>query len=238
MARITRKELKSDNIAEFAQKEVGLTVTFFEEHQKDVVRYGGIGIAVVLLVAGFFIYQKHERAARQQELGQAIRIQESAVSSTSASGGNTFPTQDSKDQAAIKAFTDLQRKHSGSNEADIAEYYLGAIAADQGKLPEAEKHFQLTADHADKNYASLAMLSLSQVYFSENKAADGEKLLRDLMASPTIFVSKDQAALALAQHYVSVNNTAEARKLLSPIKDGKSQVATIAQTMYAQLPPQ
>jgi predicted negative regulator of RcsB-dependent stress response len=233
VARISRKKLKSD---EFAQ-EVGLTVTFFEEHQKDVVRYGGIGVAAVLLIGGFFIYQKHEHAARQEELTQAIRVQETPVANVATNGQQTYQTQDAKDQAAIKAFADLESKHSGSDEAQIAEYYLGCIHSDQGKLPEAEKNFFNAASHGDKNYASLAKIALAEIYFSDGRFDQGEKMLRDLIDHPTIFVSKDQAAISLARHYVGRNN-AEARKLLAPIKDGKSPVASIAQTVYAQLPPQ
>ena len=233
MARITRKELKSDKFAQ----EVGLTVTFFEEHQKDVVRYGGIAVAVILLVGGFFVYQRHENAARQEELGQAIRVQETPVATVAAGGQPTFPTQTAKDQAAVKAFTDLATKHSGSTEAQIAEYYLGCIYADQGKVAEAEKNFQNVADHADKNYASLAKLSLAQLYFSDGKADQGVQLLRELMDHPTIFVSKDQAGLTLAKYYVGKDN-AQARKLLAPIKDSKSPIAGFAQTLYSQLPPQ
>lgn len=233
MARITRKELKSDKFAQ----EVGLTVTFFEEHQKDVVRYGGIGVAVILLIGGFFVYQRHEHAARQEELAQAIRIQETPVATVAVSGQQTFPTQEAKDQASIKAFADLESKHSGSDEAQIAEYYLGCIHSDQGKMTDAEKNFQNVASHADKNYASLAKMALAEIYFSDGRFDQGEKLLRDLMANPTVFVSKDQAAITLAKHLIGRNN-AEARKLLAPIKDGKSPVASIAQTMSAQLPPQ
>ena len=233
MARITRKELKSDKFAQ----EVGLTVTFFEEHQKDVVRYGGIGVAAVLLIGGFFIYQKHEHAARQEELAQAIRVQETPVATVATNGQQTYPTQDAKDQAAIKVFADLESKHSGSDEAQIAEYYLGCIHSDQGKMAEAEKNFLNGANHGDKNYASLAKISLAEIYFSDGRFAQGEKMLRDLMEHPTVFVSKNQAAIALAKHYTGRNN-AEARKLLAPIKDGKSPVASIAQTLYAQLPPQ
>jgi len=233
VARITRKELKSDKFAQ----EVGLTVTFFEEHQKDVVRYGGIGVAAVLLIGGFFIYQKHEHAARQEELAQAIRVQETPVATVATNGQQTYPTQDAKDQAAIKVFADLESKHSGSDEAQIAEYYLGCIHSDQGKMAEAEKNFLNGANHGDKNYASLAKIALAEIYFSDGRFAQGEKMLRDLMEHPTVFVSKNQAAIALAKHYTGRNN-AEARKLLAPIKDGKSPVASIAQTLYAQLPPQ
>jgi hypothetical protein len=38
VARITRKELKSDKFA----LEIGHTVTFFEDHQKVLIRYGGL----------------------------------------------------------------------------------------------------------------------------------------------------------------------------------------------------
>ena len=93
------------------------------------------------------------------------------------------------------------------------------------------------ANHGDKNYASLAKLALAEIYFSDARFDQGEKTLRDLMAHPTIFVSKDQAAIALARHFMGRNN-AEARKLLAPIKDAASPVATVAQTMYSQLPPQ
>ncbi|HUB79024.1 MAG TPA: tetratricopeptide repeat protein [Bryobacteraceae bacterium] len=233
MARITRKELKSDKFAE----EVGLTVTFFEEHQKDLVRYGGIGLAVVVLVGGFFVYRNHEHAAREQALAMAIRIQETPVADVAVGGQQTFPSQAVKDQAAIKAFSDLEARYGGSDEAQIAEYYLGCIHSDEGKLPEAEKNFQNVADHGNQSYGSLGKLALAEIYFSEGRFDQGKKILEDLMAHPTAFVSKDQAALTLAKHLIGHDN-AEARKLLAPIRESKSPVATIAQTLSAQLPPQ
>jgi predicted negative regulator of RcsB-dependent stress response len=212
-------------------------LAWFEEHKKEEVRYGGIALAVAILIGGYFYFTSREHAARQEELAQAIHVQETPVATVAVGGQTTFPSQDAKDQAAIKAFSDLQSKHSGSDEAQIAEYYLGCIHADQGKMADAEKNFQNVADHASKNYASLAKVALAEIDFANGKFDQGEKLLRDLMANPTIFVSKDQAAIALAKHLTGRNN-AEARKLLAPIKDGKSPVASIAQMMTAQLPPQ
>jgi hypothetical protein len=232
VARITRKELKSDKFAQ----EVGLTVTFFEEHQKDVVRYGAVAAAVAVLIAGYVIYQRHEGTARQQELADAIKIQETPVATVATNGQPTFQTQEAKDQAALKAFTDLESKYGGSGEAQIAEYYLGAIHADQGKLADAEKNFLDVATHGNKNYSSLAKLSLAEIYFGDGRSDQGEKTLRDLIASPTVFVSKAQASIALARHLIG-HRDAEARKLLSPIKDGRSQISGIAATLYSQIPP-
>ncbi len=94
MPGITRKELKTDNVAE-GFEHVWL---WFEEHKKKEIQYGGIALAVVLLIGGYRIYHNHEQTAREQALGQAIRIQETPVANVSVSGGQTFPTQDAKDQ--------------------------------------------------------------------------------------------------------------------------------------------
>ena len=231
MARITRKELKSDKFAQ----EVGLTVTFFEEHRKDAVRYGAIAVAVVLLIVGYTVYSRHQRVAREEALTQAISVQEASVAQPTDPRG--FPTQDAKDQAAIKAFSDLASKYSGTDEGNIAVYYIGAIRADEGKLAEAEKFFLQVADHASANYASLAKLSLVDIYYSDGRTDQAEKTLRDLIVHPTVFVSQDDATITLARH-LATKNPAEARKLLSPIKGGKGPAASMAQELYAELPPE
>jgi len=233
VARITRKELKSDKFAQ----EVGLTVTFFEEHQKDIVRYGAIGVATALLILGYIVYQRHEHTAREQALTEAIMLQETPVATAAVGGGRTFQTQEAKDAATTKAFSDVVSRYSGSAEGQIAQYYLGSILADEGKLAEAEKAFLQLSEKGDSRYGSLARLALADIYYADGRTAQGEKALRDLMAHPTVFVSKDQAAIALARHLAG-KNTAEARKLLAPIKDGNSPAASIAQAMYSQLPPQ
>ena len=213
MARITRKELKSDKFA----LEVGQTVDFFEEHRTEVLRYGGIAVVVILLVAGFFIYSSRQRTAREQALGDAIQIQEAPVGAAPPGATVSFPNQAEKDKAAIKAFADLAVKYSGSEEAIIAENYLGAIAADQGKLPDAEKRFKSVADSGNKQLASVAKLSLAQLYEVQGRSKEAETLLRDLLDHPTEFVSKEQVSFALARLLIK-SNPAEARKLIDPLR--------------------
>ena len=233
MARITRKELKTDKFA----LEVEHTVDFFEEHRTEIVRYGAAALAVGAIVVLLLVYRGHQHTVRQEALAKAIEVQEAPVGQGAPGTPITFPTQDAKDKEAIKVFSELAATYSGTDEGYIAEYYLGCIAADQGKVGEADKRFSSVAGSAGKKYASLAKLSLGQLYFAEGKPDLGEKTLRSLMDNPTVFVSKDQAAIALARHMIGKNN-AEARKLLAPIKDRKSPVASIAQIMYSQLPPQ
>jgi predicted negative regulator of RcsB-dependent stress response len=156
---------------------------------------------------------------------------------SSPTGGLAFSTQEAKDQESVRVFTDLQSKYSGSAEGEIAQYYLASIKADQGRLAEAEKLFQQVAEKGDAKYASLARLSLAQIYFSDGRADQGEKTLRDMMARPTIFVSKEQAAITLARYLMPLK-PAEARKLLDPLKNQVGTVGELALTLYGELPPQ
>jgi predicted negative regulator of RcsB-dependent stress response len=233
VARITRKELKTDKFA----LEVEHTVNFFEEHQKELIRYGGIGLALVVLLLGWMTYSRHQHTAREAALARAIEVQESPVGPPQPGENRNFPTQESKDQAALQAFSQVTSTYSGSAEGEIAEYYLGSIRADQGKLAEAEKSFKEVADKGDARYSSLAKLSLAQIYFADGRDAQGEGLLRDLMAHPTTFVSKEQATIALAR-YLSVKKPAEARKLLDPLRSQPGAVGQVALSLYGQLPPQ
>jgi predicted negative regulator of RcsB-dependent stress response len=169
-------------------------------------------------------------------LAKAIQIQESPVG-PNPGGGQSFPTQDAKDEVALKAFGDLLSKYSGSEEGEIAEYYLGAIKADQGKLAEAEKNFKEVADHGDSKYASLSKFSLAQIYFADGRDAAGEKTLRDLMDHPTIYISKEQATISLA-HFIARKNPVEARKLLEPLRSQQGAIGQSAIQVLGELPPQ
>jgi len=233
VARITRKELKTDRFA----LEVEHSLTFFEEHQKDIIRYVGVALAVAAIVFGISVYRRHQRTVRETALARAIQVQETAVGLTVQGASPTFPTQQVKDEAATKAFTEVLNKYPGSDEAAISQYYLASILADKGDLAGAEKGFQEAAQKGNERYASLAKLSLAQVYFAENKPADAEKTLRDLIAHPTMFVSADQASIALARGLLNTK-PAEARKILDGLRNQPGSVGQVAISLYGQLPPQ
>jgi predicted negative regulator of RcsB-dependent stress response len=233
VSRITRKELKTDKFA----LEVEQTVDFFEEHKQDLVRYGGIVLAVAALIFGYNFYSRHQHAKREAALYHAIQVEEAPVGPQTPGANMNFPTQEAKDQTALKAFTDVRAAYSSSAEGEIALYYIGSIYADQGKLAEAEKSFKEVADKGDDKYSSLAKLSLAQIYFGDGRDQQGQALLRELMEHPTIFVSKEQATITLAR-YLIAKNPAEARKLLDPLRAQPGPVGQTAMTLFAELPPQ
>lgn len=221
--RITRKDLRTDKFAVAVEH----NVEFVAGHRGQFIRYALIGLALIVVGAAIYFYRGYQRDIRQEKLADAIQVQETNVQAGVQPGPLAFPTDEAKRQAATKAFGDLAAQYAGTREGLIAEYYMACIAADAGKLDEARKRYQSVADSSDKDYSSLAKLSLSGVDFAENRGAEGEKLLRELMNNPTTLVSKDQATIALA-HYYSTTKPAEARKLLEPMTtqpNGASQAA-------------
>jgi predicted negative regulator of RcsB-dependent stress response len=233
VSRITRKELKTDKFA----LEIGHTVSFFEEHRREIIRYGGIAVALLVVLIGYLVYTGRRHSAREQMLARAIQIQESSVGPPTPGPNVNFPTQDLKDQAALQAFSEVRAQYGNSAEGEIAQYYLASIHADQGKLAEAEKLYKEVAEHGDAKYAALAKLSLAQVYFAEGRADQGESLLRELIAHPSMFVSSDQATIQLAR-MLATTKPAEARKLLDPLRTKAGAVSQTVLSVLQELPPQ
>jgi predicted negative regulator of RcsB-dependent stress response len=231
VARITRKELKSDKFA----LEVGHTVDFFEEHREKIFLYGGVALGVIALIVGYWLLSRHQHAVREEALYSAIQAMYAPVGQQAQPGAQSFPTEQARDQQAIKVLSDVVSKYGGSPEGEIAEYYLGSILANQGRLADAEKRFANVAEKGNEKYASLAKLSLAQIYFADGKVNEGEKTLQDLIAHPTVFVSKDQATISLARQ-LATRNPAEARKLLQPLLSQAGPVGQVAASVNSEIP--
>ncbi|MFB3777058.1 MAG: tetratricopeptide repeat protein [Bryobacteraceae bacterium] len=230
MDRITRKELKKDKFAQ----EVGHTVEFLDAHRKQFVRYGGIAAAVIVLAAGLFYYNHRQYIARQEALRGALNVMDAPIGSSPAPGIPSYASAEEKSRAVAKAFTDLAAKYSGSDEAAAARLYLSGMSLEQGKVDDAVKGFTEVAGSRSQEYASLAKFSLAELYASQGKTAEAEKLLRELMDRPTVLVSKEQAALVLAR-MIAPNKPEEARKLLEPLRSAPGAVGRNAIATYGEL---
>ena len=223
MDRVTRHDLKTDKFVE----EVGQTVSFLEEHRQQAIRYGAIALAVVVAAAGTYYYLQSRGAERQQALHQAVATYNARVTPDTREGQRTFPTDAEKDKAIDKELGGLMTKYSGSDEAVVATYLMGVHAADKGKMADAARYLKQASEGGNKDYSSLAKLSLADIYAADGKTADAEKLLRDVMANPTVLVTKEQATLNLAR-ILAKNKPEEARKLLEPLRTVSGAVSRSA----------
>jgi predicted negative regulator of RcsB-dependent stress response len=233
VARLTRKELKSDKFA----LEVQHSVEYVTQHRQQLIRWGGIGIAAVILIVAFFVYRTHERGIRQEALRQAMAVQNSTVGqSTGNPNIITFPTEADREKATIQAFSDIANKYSGTEEGTLAQYFWGTNLADEGKYQEAQQHLQKVLDYGNDNFSSMAKLALAQVDASQGKLADGEKLIQSVIDHPTTLVSKDEATLALGQ-LLAPTDPQRARKLMEPLRSSpRGAISRAAITAISELP--
>jgi len=211
--RVTRKDLKRDKFA----LEVQHGLEYVSGHRKTMIRYGVIGVVVVALAVGFFFYRRHESNVRQQAFEAAMRIENATIGPPQTEYAIAYPTDAERNTAARKAWADVASRYSGSNEGVVAEYFLGAHAADDGKVKEAEKRFLAVIDTGKTEYVSFAKLALAQLYVSQGKQAEGEKLIQSIVDHPTTLVSKESATIALA-HLVAARDCDKARKLIEPLR--------------------
>jgi predicted negative regulator of RcsB-dependent stress response len=220
--RKTRKDLKSDKFAQ----ELKHGFEFLTEHPEEFKRYGAIAAAVLVIAGAIYFYLRYQSDAREKALAEAIKVENAHVG-PAPPGFLTFPTQEEKDKARIKAFTDLVSKYHGSQEAAMAEFYLASNAVDHSNMTEAEKRYKDVADSAPTPYASMAKMALAKIYSSDGRDSEAEKLLRDLVAHPTVTVSKEQAQIQLAI-VIGKKNPDEARKLLEPLRTERTAISRAA----------
>jgi lipopolysaccharide biosynthesis regulator YciM len=228
--RAHRRELKHDKFVE----QVGHSVEYAAEHRQQLIRWGAIGAAALVVIVGTYWYVNHQADVRQSELRDAIRTQQANVGTEQNAFVLNFATQADKDKAVEKAFTDIANKYPGKREGQVARFYLGSMNADKGNLAEAEKHWKIVAESGDAEYASQAKYSLAQLYDAQGRTAEAEKLLRDLRDHPTIMVSKEQADIALAR-VLARSKPEEARKLLEPLRTERASVSRVAINALSEL---
>jgi predicted negative regulator of RcsB-dependent stress response len=230
--RITRKGLKRDKFA----LEVQHGLEYVTGHRRVMLRWGAIGAAVVLLVVGFFLYRRHEASVRQQAVEVAMRVETATIGPPANEFVIAYPTEAERNKAALKAWTDLATKYSGTNEGIVAEYFLGGHAAEDGNIQAAQKHFQTVVDSGQMDYGSLAKLALAQLYGTQGKVAQGEKLIQSVIDHPTVLVSKEAAIIALA-HLIAPTDAGRARKLLEPLRGSeRAQVSQQVLRALSELP--
>ena len=224
MDRITRHDLKTDKFVE----EVANSVQYLEVHRRQVMLYGGIALAVLLVAGGAWWYTQSRKAERQLALYEAIDTYNTQVSpSPGPEGTKSFRTEAERTAAIGKELGALVQKYSGSDEAAVATYLLGVSAADQGNIADASRYLKQAGDSGNAEYGSLAKLALADIYYAEGKSADAEKEARELLAKPTSLVSKDQASLVLAK-VIAKSKPDEARKLLEPMRATNGSVSRAA----------
>ena len=233
MDKATREELKHDLVAD----ELSLGLDYVVTHRQQVIRYGLIALALLLVAAGYFYYRDRSVTERQGALAVALRIRDAQVGNSPGPEDPRlfYGTLADKQKALRAALLDVISKYPGTDEAATAHYFLGVLSSDEGKAKEAEDQFK-QAESGSTEFASAARWALQEIYAGDGRTKDAEAILRGFVTSPTAFVSKEQATIELAKLLAKTNPT-EARKLVEPLtRSDRAPVARYAQSVLVTLP--
>ncbi len=230
MDRQLRKVVKQDEFKE----QVWHGVDFLSHHTADLKKYGAIALAVLLVAGGTYWFIHHQADAREEALAAALKIDDATVGQNKQAANLWYATQDEKDAATKKAFSEVAAKYHGTQEGAIAGLNLGQEAVDHGDLAGGEKYLKDVVDSAPSAYASQGVLALAQLYTIEGKTPDAEKLLENLIKNPTVTVSKEEAQLALAKVKAKTDPDG-ARKILENLRTERTAISKAAMSALGEM---
>ncbi len=202
---------------------VGEASEYVSGHRKQVATYVGIAIVVAALGYGIWWYMGTKQTERQLALGEAMGIAQATTSRTT-----------SEEKKVIDAFTKVSTSFAGSKEGNIALYMLAMLDIERGDSASGEKKLKEVIG-GDKEPASLAKFTMAEILQGQGKTAEAEGMLRELVASPTHLMPKEQATLQLAR-YIAKSRPDEARKLLEPMRTARSPISTPVVELLGTLP--
>ncbi len=213
----TRHALKQD-------KFVNVTTSGLEwvgEHRGNVIAWSvGVVLAIAVIVASIFIYQKRDTAA-SLILGQAMDIYETPITQPNVPaepGTKTYATAADRAKAAYPLFRQAADQYSWLSAGQMARYFAGVTELDMGQKSQAEADLEKATHAGNSNLASLAKIALANLYQQTGRNSQAVTLFQNVIAHPTTTVPKSEAQLQLAALY-ETTQPEEAKRLYAQIKD-------------------
>jgi len=214
---ISRKDLKKDEFRETIEHGAEAILL----HQKATIY---IVVIVAVALGAYFgarLYTERQTVKAAAGYDDAMKVFNAHVRTAgepSEPGELTYADDKSKYEDAAKKFETVAKQYSHTRPGEMAAYYEGLSLEHLKKNNEAAVWFEQVSHSGEDDFASLARLELAQIDDEMNKSSDAEKLYKDLVAHPTVFVSKPVALMGLASHYRGLKNNAEAVKIYNEIK--------------------
>jgi len=233
---LTRHELKEQLQHDHFTDAVSHVFTYTQTHRQQVTRWVITGLVILVIAGGAFWYASYRSSVRQRDLQAAFDVLETPLATANPSAeGKTFPSDQAKRDASMKALADVVAKDGGTREGFVAQYYLGTLKAQNGDSKGAEADLQAVANSSSQ-CAPLAKIALAELYAGQNRTSEAQNLLREIINKPAELVSKAQAQILLARLEGSTNPQ-EAKKILQSLKKPNQDpaVARAADQISAQL---
>ena len=236
----TRHQLKQDRFSKVTLEAAENAANWSAEHQSTLI-IAAIAVVIVAAIAvggWYYVNQQDEKASA--ELSTALRAFEAPIRPAGMPpqpGTDSFASAQERATTARKQFQAIVDKYPHTHTADMARYFVGLASSQLGDNAAAETSLQQAAKSSNSDLAALGKFALASVYRAENKNTQAVDLYNQLIAKPTIVVSKATAQIELAGFYETQQKPDEAKKIYDQVaKDNPAtEAASLAQRKGAAL---
>ena len=224
MAGLSRKDLKHDKFVE----EVGHQVEYVSKHRTLVVGGAVLLVAAIVGISSWMGYRASVEAEARQALQEAVRLFHGSVTTDQRVGFQTFATTGERVRRTTEALEGVRDDYPGTEQAAGALYYLALLDLEQDKLDEAQQKLE-QAIGGKAGYASLARLTLADVYGRKGDVENARKHYQYLIDNPSGVVTADRAKLAFGR-FLGKHDPEAAKPVLESLIEDSSPAAGAATT--------
>ncbi len=180
--RLSRKEIKRDQVAEWVEH----STAALRSHSKGIFLGVGAVVAAILLVGGVFWWLNAQEGAANALLSRAVEVYAAPIVATDPKPDDpdspSFADEASRRARAKELFEKLASDYSLTDAADVSDVYLGRLAADDGDLAAAARHWRKFVDaHPDHVLAGEVEVSLLTLDRQQGKAEGVAKELEAML---------------------------------------------------------
>ncbi len=206
MARITRKELKRNELVET----FGRTVGFVSQHRKGAVEIIAAAVAVLVLAGGFLLFRGWRERQAGEELSAALEILEAPLASDPAavSASRSFPTAAEREREAAKHLAKAAAK--GGTAAGRAARVILSVRSDK-PAPAASETLAKAARDRQAEVAAAAEIDTARFLVAQGKTTEAIDRLKRAIESPESAAPKDALLFALGEAYEKAGSASDAR---------------------------
>ena len=233
----TRHQLKQDRFSRATIDVAEKTVHWSVEHRDKLVVAGIAVLVIAGLALGSWYYLNQQDQKASLEFSQAVRTLDTPVRPPNMPpqpDNPSFASSKERATAAHKQFQEIVNKYPHTHAADFAHYFLGLTSADLGDNTVAERELQAVASYRNADLSALAKFALASVYRNTNRDKQAIDVYKQIIAKPTVTVSKTTAQMELAAAYQSANMPLEAKRIYEQIQK-ENPASEAAQLASAKL---
>ncbi len=225
----TKVALKQDNFVTTTHS--GLE--WASENRRSVIVTTSLLMAMIVVLVGAAVLYNKRADAASVAFGAAMQAYQTPLASPGQQvppGVKTFGSVPERAKAANDLFMDCAKRYSLVPDGKVCRYFGGLTYMEQGQNGAAESTLKEISGGFNGDLASLAKLSLAQLYRQTGKEGQAVDLYNQLTAKPTTSVPAGLAQLQLAELYAGQGNTEAARRIYAQLKDkdAKSGAGVIA----------